>query len=139
MFQMLCLGKEMTFVVRDDSGNSEAPPSQRCGFLALYTEIAKSLMAADDGDDELVEAELSRMRLLAYKRDDYPTALRLWLPLAAQGMSKRKTLGTMYDKGQGVPQNYIEAANWYRKAADQGNATAQWILSDMYRKGWASR
>jgi TPR repeat protein len=30
----------------------------------------------------------------------------------------------MYDNGQGVPQNYAEAMEWYRKAADQGNKNA---------------
>ena len=31
----------------------------------------------------------------------------------------------MYRSGQGVPQDLAEAANWWRKAADQGNADAQ--------------
>ena len=31
-------------------------------------------------------------------------------------------LGIMYSKGKGVPQDYKEAAKWFRKAADQGNA-----------------
>ena len=41
----------------------------------------------------------------------------------------------MYDKGQGVPQDYAEAVKWYRKAADQGNAPAQSNLGLMYDKG----
>jgi len=32
----------------------------------------------------------------------------------------------MYDKGQGVPQDYAEALKWYRKAAEQGFAEAQY-------------
>ena len=31
----------------------------------------------------------------------------------------------MYDDGRGVPHSDTEAAKWYRKAADQGNAKAQ--------------
>src|ERR1017187_3210827 len=34
-------------------------------------------------------------------------------------------LGLMYANGEGVTQNYAEAARWYRKAADQGDAKAQ--------------
>ena len=34
-------------------------------------------------------------------------------------------LGFMYDEGLGVVQDYAEAVQWYRKAADQGNAGAQ--------------
>jgi TPR repeat protein len=30
-------------------------------------------------------------------------------------------LGIAYALGQGVPQDYVEAVSWYRKAADQGN------------------
>ncbi len=34
-----------------------------------------------------------------------------------------------------VPQDYTEAARWYRKAADQGDADAQFTLGRMYGKG----
>ena len=41
----------------------------------------------------------------------------------------------MYDAGQGMPQSFKEAAVWYRKAADQGDADAQFNLGVMYDKG----
>jgi uncharacterized protein len=41
----------------------------------------------------------------------------------------------MYDFGDGVPQNYEQAAAWYRKAAEQGLADAQNNLGSMYAKG----
>jgi TPR repeat protein len=41
----------------------------------------------------------------------------------------------MYENGQGVSQDYNEAARWYREAADQGNATAQYNLARMYGLG----
>jgi len=41
----------------------------------------------------------------------------------------------MYAKGRGVLQSDEEAIVWYRKAADQGNASAQNNLAVMYRKG----
>ena len=44
-------------------------------------------------------------------------------------------LATMYDKGQGVPQEFAEALKWYRKAADQGWARAQSLLGSMYIEG----
>ncbi|MBU0909276.1 MAG: DnaJ domain-containing protein, partial [Proteobacteria bacterium] len=40
-----------------------------------------------------------------------------------------------YDQGQGIPQDYAEAAKWYRKAAEQGNAEAQVNLGLMYVLG----
>lgn len=44
-------------------------------------------------------------------------------------------LGLDYTKGQGVPQDYAEAAKWYRKAADQGEAAAQYNLGRLYVVG----
>ena len=41
----------------------------------------------------------------------------------------------MYANGRGVPQNYIEAAIWYQRAAAQGNPTAQYFLGLLYDKG----
>ena len=41
----------------------------------------------------------------------------------------------MYYNGQGVPQDYAQAVNWYRKAADQGDANAQRNLGNMYEDG----
>ncbi len=44
-------------------------------------------------------------------------------------------LGWMYANGQGVPQDYREAVQWYRLAADQGLAGAQFKLGWMYANG----
>ena len=43
--------------------------------------------------------------------------------------------GFRYNTGQGVPQDYVEAARWYRLAADQGYATAQFNRGVMYGTG----
>lgn len=72
----------------------------------------------------------------AYKSGAYLTALTLWRPLANQGnVHAQYGLGTMYDNGQGVPQDYAETVKWYRTAADQGNAYAQYNLGIMYANG----
>jgi hypothetical protein len=41
----------------------------------------------------------------------------------------------MYRDGQGVPQDYAQAAFWYRKAAEQGDAPAQVCLGLLYYEG----
>ena len=74
--------------------------------------------------------------LAAALAGDYPTAMRLWRPLADQGNAiAQRNLGNMYANGRGVPQDYAEAMKWYRKAADQGNAPAQLNLGIMYDLG----
>lgn len=45
------------------------------------------------------------------------------------------TLGSLFSKGQGVPQDYGAAAKWYRLAADQGHAEAQLALGQLYEVG----
>ena len=44
-------------------------------------------------------------------------------------------LGFLYRDGLGVPQDHVEAAGWYRQAAEQGHATAQHALGVMYYDG----
>ena len=72
----------------------------------------------------------------AYNRGDYDTALKEFRPLAEQGYPlAQATLGFMYAKGQGVPQDDQEAVRWSRLAAEQGDAGAQFNLGLMYAKG----
>jgi TPR repeat protein len=72
----------------------------------------------------------------AFHRGDYEAAYRLIKPLAEKGLPEAQfNLGLLYDTGQGVPQNYAEAATWYRKAAERGNAKSQYSLGRMYEAG----
>ena len=41
----------------------------------------------------------------------------------------------MYFDGRGVPQDYAKAVRWYRRAAEQGHANAQFNLGNMYFHG----
>ena len=41
----------------------------------------------------------------------------------------------MYDRGQGVPQNYKTAVKWYRLSAEQGDENSQFNLSLSYYYG----
>ena len=55
---------------------------------------------------------------------------------AASGNAKAQVaLGSMYFSGQGVPQDYTQAAVWYRKAAEQGDADAQFNLGQLCSNG----
>ena len=44
-------------------------------------------------------------------------------------------LATLYAEGQGVPQDFTQAAEWYRRAAEQGLADAQYNLASIYANG----
>jgi TPR repeat protein len=42
----------------------------------------------------------------------------------------------MYARGGGVPEDDVEAVRWYRLAAEQGNAAAQFFLGAIYSLGY---
>ena len=72
----------------------------------------------------------------AYAKGNYQTAFQEMKPLAEQGDADAQyKLGVLYDKGQGIAQNYTQALYWYNKAAEQGDASAQYNLAQMYRMG----
>ena len=59
--------------------------------------------------------------LAAAQAGDYATALKEWKPLAEAGnVVAQHNVGLMYDNGDGVPQDYRKAVQWYRLAAEQG-------------------
>ena len=62
-------------------------------------------------------------------REAYQDALRLCRPLAERGDPvAQNALAGLYYSGDGVPQDDAEAARWYRLAAEQGHAEAQYAL-----------
>ena len=72
----------------------------------------------------------------AYLRGDYQSALAGFRVLAERGDAKAQfSLGRMYAKGKGVPQNAQEAFNWVRKAAEQGYLDAQAVMGTLYVNG----
>lgn len=72
----------------------------------------------------------------AYWRGDYEAVLKELLPYAEGGDAMAQAmLAQLYADGKGVPQDYAEAARWYRLAANQGHAEAQNNLGLMYNNG----
>ena len=58
--------------------------------------------------------------LAAFLRGDYATALQEFKPLAEQGDADAQfNLGVMYQKGRGVPQDYVQAHMWSNLAASR--------------------
>ncbi|MGB8261911.1 MAG: serine/threonine-protein kinase [Terracidiphilus sp.] len=118
------------------------PPS------ALHPELARI-----PGLDTLV------LRLLEKKREDRPASAQAFLeelnlvearraaPLpvakkppsnaeAPEDAAAQNRLGLKYRDGDGVEQDYAEAARWFRKAAELGDADGQVNLGWMYEMGW---
>jgi TPR repeat protein len=65
------------------------------------------------------------------------TEAKHWLALAAgQGSPvAMNALGSIYESGLGVDQDFKEAAKWYQMAAERGNAQGQADLAQLYMDG----
>ena len=68
--------------------------------------------------------------LAAYQRGQFSVALRAFTEAATRGDARaQRGLGLMHERGDGVPRDLALAAEWYRKALDQGLPGAQFNLA----------
>src|SRR5260370_8329873 len=76
-----------------------------------------------------VAADTLEDAVAAYRTADYAAALRIYRSMADQGLAIAQfNVGLMYDNGQGVSKDEVQAMKWYRLAADQGRPDAQYQL-----------
>ena len=67
---------------------------------------------------------------------DPKRALNIWLPMASQGdANAQNRVGQIYEIGIGTAPDYVEAAKWYTKAADNGSRAAAINLAALYDAG----
>ena len=100
-------------------------------FVALIAALLLMVMGTPPSAAQTMEEAGA-----AYARGDHATALQGFRIHAGRSDAEAQfMLGLMYDKGEGVPQNYAEALRWYRRAAEQGDARAQVNVGLMYEDG----
>ena len=84
----------------------------------------------------VAQADTVNDAIAAYDSGNYLTARRLFKECAEGGnLLAQRYLATMYDKGQGGPKDYGKAIDWYKKAALQNDAQAQYMLGVKYVNG----
>src|ERR1019366_5236225 len=105
-------------VPRSDTGVDGTPPDSLCIGSMTIAEFA-----AGDGDGDAIPY-IRPAVLQDLERHDFQND-------AAEQFS----LGRMYHEGDSVIQDFVKAARWYQKAADQGHALAQFNLGHQYRCG----
>jgi peptidoglycan hydrolase CwlO-like protein len=73
---------------------------------------------------------------VSYDRANYQTALKVWLDQAMAGSAEaQNNVGEIYSKGLGTEPDYGMAAQWFKKAADQGYNRAKINLGFLYEQG----
>ena len=83
-------------------------------IIAICTGVLwGGLVGAKEADDAAFDRAWS-----AFKRGDFSEA---WNGIS---VGAQNFLGTMYEDGLVVSEDYAEAVKWYRKAAEQGHAKA---------------
>jgi uncharacterized protein len=97
--------------------------SKQFSFCAVMILIAAGLAASED-----LEAAKR-----AYKEKDYATAFKTASPLAEKGNPEAQVLvGRMFLTGRGVSKDPDTAVKWFKAAAGQGYADAEFMLGSMY-------
>ncbi len=99
--------------------------------------LAASILAAASYATPSIEEGRIGKCMSAYNRGvDHRKSIIVCRPLAEQGVSHaQNALGEMYMYGKGIPQDYNEAAKWFRLAAEQGHRRAQFSLGVLYWSG----
>jgi TPR repeat protein len=72
--------------------------------------------------------------IAAYNARNFDKAVELLLPLAEKSNNPQaqEKIGRLYHRGKGLPKDAGKAAEWYTKAAEQGDAAAAARLGSMY-------
>lgn len=119
--------------VVDVAANSKTSPA-----IAADASATPHITAtpADELKEEDTELPALQAAFEAYDDGDYATALAVFIEHAENNIAAAQfALGFAYEQGKGVEQNDTEAANWYRKAAEQGMDMAQRELGSAYENG----
>lgn len=97
-------------------------------FLALWLSLWHGSVSAEPSEKERAIAAL--------QRGDFAPSLAVFIPLAERGDPFAQFIvGQLHERGSGVPQNPREAARWYARAAQAGQAEAMNNLGFLYEQG----
>ena len=123
-----------TSSARHQLPDSASPGATSTDKSAVYKGMTiDEIEAKAEAGDTYCQALLG----LCLYRGNFTKATEFYLNTATQDNSavQCKLLGWIYESGTGVEKDEAKAVQWYRKAADQGNADAQDHLGWMYVSG----
>ena len=109
-------------------------------MLSLSPEPSDAGQPTDRDECQPLLDDFERVRSLKPADDEWPLFVRCMLPLSrvvaeAGDTEMQFVLGFVYSTGQGVPQDYVQAAQWFHRAAVRGHASAQVNLGLAYTLG----
>jgi len=127
-------------------GREESEASQQPNHFQLPVWSAKEGIGHDTGPTDAEKAVAAGQlagdfaaywyKVLKTDSEGPPAAATAIRTSAEEGNANAQyNLGVFYERGQGIPQNYAQAAYWYQKAAQQGYAAAENNLAGMHLDG----
>ena len=126
-------------VARITAGRDMHSTMTRQHFAAVIGSavIAVSLLPAASYAASPIEGRAIEKCMSVYNRGvDHREALILCRPLAEHGVPHaQNVLGEIYMYGEGISQDFDEAAKWFRLAAEQHHRRAQFMLGVLYWSG----
>jgi TPR repeat protein len=137
----MAVGKSSTAKLADIHCLRMMPPRGALLFICLLFALAAGPAWAEErGAAQITSGEKPRQPFSAgveaFDRGEYEKAREIWLTHAHRGdPAAQRNLAHIYRMGLGVPQDFVQAAAWYRLAADSGLARAQANLASMYLRG----
>jgi TPR repeat protein len=103
----------------------------RGGLVWLLLLVVAASAPAQSPDALDLGARLEAAK--AIQRGDYPTAFKIYLPLAEKGdLTAMFWIATMYRRGQGVQRDIDRIVFWYTKVADGGYLGADFELAHVH-------
>jgi TPR repeat protein len=103
-----------------------------------HIDVVPALAACNDamGKHPEIGRFMFQSGRIAYAQRDYARARELLQSAAAAGSAvAMNNLGTLYEKGEGVPKDAAEARLWFEKAATRGLPIAMSNLGWLYQNG----
>lgn len=97
-------------------------------FFALFIFIVSGW----GGDLHADTTEMMQQAQFEYSHRNFDKAVRLYTKAASLNNPRAMfMLGGMYERGEGVKKNLIEAVVWYKKSASLGSVSALKQLANM--------
>jgi hypothetical protein len=120
-------GGSWVFVERPAEMRQEAAAAEK----GRVEEQARRVAAKAQVEDALRKGKADQLDAKVYA-----DAISLFRIAADQGNAAAQVnMGSFYENGRGVIQDYVEAMRWYRRAADQGDPDGQVAVGLLYEYG----
>jgi tetratricopeptide (TPR) repeat protein len=112
-------------------------PSLAWSIVIVLANVLREVVVKEIKTDIKVGGTKIDEAMSLYHDDQYDKAIPIFEALAKENhVLAQAYLGDCYYSGKGVARDYVKAAEWWLKAAEQGNRASQYGIAICYARGW---